>query len=177
MLKRIKGLLVVPAMMLGFAGAAFASPFDKPPDTYAAALNEVFRRTGSDLRLELDLCSTAQQAACRFSSQRLAIIVEATEDRSGIGRIVIAADLLRDHPATLPHIPVIDALITLTATMVVFDPDLPDDRRDGLVASLAESVHSIGQGAGSGVAADYVIALEQKSTALLVITMRPKPKS
>jgi hypothetical protein len=177
MLKRIKGLVVIPALMLGFAGAAFASPFDKPPDTYAAALNEVFQKTGSDLRLELDLCSTAQHAVCQFTTQRLAVMVEATDDGSGIGRIVIAADLLRDHPATLPHIPVIDALITLTATMVIFDPDLPHDRRDGLVAALAEAAHSIGQGAGSGIAADYVIALEQKSTALLVITMRPKPKS
>jgi hypothetical protein len=177
MAKRIKGLLVVPALMAGFAGAAFASPFDRPPDTYAAALNDVFQRTGSDLRLELDLCSTEQQAKCRYSTRRVAVIVEATEDKSGIGMIAIAADLLRDHPATLPHIPVIDALITLTATMVVFDPDLLDDRRDGLVASLAEAVHSMGQGAGSGIAADYVIVLEQKSSALLLITMRPKPKS
>jgi hypothetical protein len=176
MVKRIKGILV-PVLVFGLAGMAFASPFDKSPDTYAVVLNEVLQQAGSDLRFELDRCITAPRALCQYSTQRVAVIVEATEDRSGIGGIVIAADLLRDHPATLPHVPVIDALITLTATMVVFDPELPGDRREGIVASLAEAVHGTGEGSGSGIAADYVITLNQTSTALLVITMRPKRRS
>jgi hypothetical protein len=176
MIGPIKAFLV-PIWVLGLAGIALASPFDKPSETYATMLNEVLRQSGSDLRFELDRCTMAPTPMCQYSTQRVAVIVEATEDRSGIGRIVIAADLLRDHPSTLPHVPVIDALITLTATMVVFDPELPGDRRDGIVAALAEAVHGTGEGSGSGIAADYVITLDQASTTLLVITMRPKPKS
>jgi hypothetical protein len=172
---RITGFPVALALMLGSAELASAGPFDRPLKTYGLVINEILRQAGSDLRFQLDRCSTAHQAVCRFSSLHVAVVVEGQKGPASISRIVIATDLLRDHPTTPPHVAVIDTLITLTATMMIFDPDLPDDQRDGLVSTLAEAAHSAGQGEGSGIAADYVIALEQNVTTLLVIAMAPKP--
>jgi hypothetical protein len=137
-------------------------------------VNEIFRQIGSDLRFTLDRCSAKPEVRCRFSSRRLAVVVQGQEAPPHLERIIIAADLLQDHPAIMPDAVVSEALITLGATMMTFDPALPRERRDELIVSLAEAVHRTGEGRGTGIAADYTLALQQDASSLLVIMVTPK---
>jgi hypothetical protein len=174
MYKRVKGLPAALVLMLGFAGAASSGPFDRPLETYGPALNEILQQAGSELRFRLDRCDGVSLTKCRFSSSKVLVSVEGSPMQDGIGRIIIAVDLLRDHPTTLPHMAVVEALVVLTATMMTFDPEVPRVQRDGLVSSLVEAAHGVGHGKGSGISADYLVALEQTGTTLLVITVAPK---
>ena len=162
-------------LAFGFAGFASAANFNRPADTYGPVVNDILQQAGADLRFRLDRCSAMPDLRCRFSSQRVAVVVQGQEAPPRIGRIIIATDLLQDHPRGLPHEAVTDALITLGATMMAFDPQLQREQRDQLISALAEGVHSSGQSEGSGVDADYVVALHQTASTLLVITVAPKP--
>lgn len=175
MKKRIaSAMMLMLGFGLGLAAFASANPFDRPADSYGTAVNDVFQQIGSDLRLKLDRCSAKPDLRCRFSSQRLAVVVQGQETPPQIDRIIIAADLLQDHPATMPDLVVSEALIALGATMITFDPGLQQERRDALIVALAEAVHKTGEGRGSGAAADYAVALQQAATSLLVIIVTPK---
>lgn len=170
------GFSLTLALVLGIGERASAGPFDRPTTSYGSAVNGALEQAGSELRFRLERCGAVPQSECHYSSPRVAIIVLGGEEPTHIGRIIIAADILKDHPTTLPHVVVLDALITLAATMVIFDPDLIAERRNGVVASLAESVHSTGHGEASGIAADYGIELREAASTLLVITAMPKAK-
>lgn len=165
------GLSLTLALIFGSGGGVSAGPFDRAAASYGPALNEALERAGSELRFDLERCETAPLWECRFSSTHIAVVVAGGRHQTGIAKITIAADL----PAALPHAAVLDALIALTATMIVFDPDLPPEQRNGMVSSLAESVHHAGHGEEHGIAADYDIGLHRTTGTLLVITATPKP--
>ena len=169
------GLSLALALICVPGVGAPAGPFDRSAISYGPALNEALERAGSGLRFDLERCGTGPQWECRFSSSRVSIIVDGGRLQTGIGKITIAADIPKDVPTALPDAVVLDALIALTATMSVLDPDLPPDRRNGMVLSLLESVHGTGYGAERGIAADYEIGLHREATTLLVITATPKP--
>jgi len=168
------GLSLTLALALDSGGGASAGPFDRAAISYGAAINRALEEAGSDLRFTLDRCETVPQWECHFSSPGIAIVVHGGEQQTSIGRITIAADILKGHPTTLPHMVVLDALIALTATMIVFDPDLPPAQRNGMVSSLAASVHRTGHGEERGIAADYGIGLHEAASTLLVITATPR---
>jgi hypothetical protein len=170
------GFSLILALVVGFGERASADPFDRPATSYGSAVNDALEQAGSELRFRLDRCGVVTPSACHYSSPRVAIVVLGGEEPRHIGRIIIAADILKDHPAIPPDVVVLDALITLTATMIIFDPDLAADRRNGMVASLAQSVHDAGHGEASGIRADYGIELRETAGALLVITAVPKAK-
>jgi hypothetical protein len=176
MRKRVRGIPAFLVLTIGLAEAAVSDPFSKPLETYGPMLNGVLERVGSDLRFNPGTCHGASHPTCRFSSSRVVVSVEGRAGQGGISSIVIAADLLREHPAALPHVAVIDAVVTLTATMMHYDPEMPRRQRDMLVSGLLEAAHGLGQGKGSGIAADYSMALDQAGTTLLVITVAPKAR-
>ncbi|MEZ0170804.1 hypothetical protein [Microvirga sp. TS319] len=162
---------------LGLKGLALADPFTKAPSDYGTAINDVLAKTGSELRFHSQQCGDTPSAWCRFSSTHVEILVIGRDHRPSdvqIAKIVLAADILKGHPAIQPHVIVADAFIALTATMVVFDPDLPADRRSAMVSRLVAEVHRSGHGEDSGCAADYVIDLRQDASTLLVMNVVPK---
>lgn len=167
---------------LGLNGLALADPFTRAPSDYGMAVNDVLAKTGSELRFEAKQCGNTPSADpspewCRFSSARVEILVIGRDHRPSdgqIARIVLAADILKGHPAIQPHVIVTDAFVALTATMIVFDPDLPADRRSAMVSRLVADVHTSGHGEDSGCAADYMIDLRQEASTMLVMNVIPK---
>ncbi|WP_414470919.1 hypothetical protein [Microvirga sp. M2] len=167
---------------LGSTGLAQADPFSRAPGDYGTAVNGVLEKTGSDLRFNAKQCgdtpsSDPPSAWCLFSSIHVEVLVIGRDRQPSdvrIARIVLAADILKGHPAVQPHVIVTDAFTALTATMIVFDPDLPADRRSAMVSRLVAEVHRSGHGEDSGCAADYVIDLRQQASTLLVMKVIPK---
>ncbi|WP_114949032.1 hypothetical protein [Microvirga calopogonii] len=160
----------------GLTEPALADPFTRAPGDYGTIVNNVLTRAGTELRLDLKRCEDAPSIRCRFSSGYVDILVEGRDQsrEMQIERIIIAADILKNHPAVQPHVIVTDAFIALTATMMVFDPDLPPDRRSAMVSRLVTAVHASGHGEDSGIAADYVVDLHQGVSTWLVMNVTPK---
>jgi hypothetical protein len=157
-----------------FAEFTSAGPFEKSPTAYAPEVNSHLEQARSDLRFQLDRCNSLRRLKCRYSSPRVTVDVHGRDRPPNISRIIIEADLLRDDPKTAPDAAVSDALITLVATMTIFDPVLQSDQREALVSSLTNSVLTNRQSQGNGIDAHYSSAFDQAADGLFVILITPK---
>ena len=165
-------------MALGFtlilAEFASAGSFDRPPAAYGPLVNESLQEAGSGIHFRLERCSAVPQPNCRFVSPRVWVVVEGRGKPPSIDSIVIAADLLRDDPATAPDAILSDALMVLAATIVTFDPGLRLSQRETLASSLADATLSVGHGEGDGIDAHYTGVFDQGADGLFVITVARK---
>jgi hypothetical protein len=158
---------------LVFSAPAAAGSFDVSPRDYGAVINEVLKEIGAEFRLEGGTCATPSRLACRFSSGSVTAVVIGDETPPHTSKIVIEADLMRDTPGAEPFVVVAESVLVLGASMVVFDRDLPPDRRARLASDLTVAALETGAGEGDGVAAHYWLTFDRDATGVLVIVIRP----
>jgi hypothetical protein len=165
--------LALSAIVLGIALArpefAYASPFDMPPAEYAQSINRTLQQEGSDLHFMLAGCTAPNRLECRFVSSPIEVVVKGRKKPSRIDLVIITTDLLRDDPVTPPDHALVDAFMTLAATMIVFDPMLRPQQRETLTTSLTDAVLSTGHGERAGIDARYSATFDEGANGLLVI--------
>jgi hypothetical protein len=169
-----KGFTFVAVLAwLTLSGPARAGSFDVSPRHYGAIINETLKQVGAEFRFEAAACATTTRLACHFSSGLVTALVTGDTTPPHINRIVIEADLMRDSPGAEPLVVLADSVLVFGASMVVFDRDLPPERRAQLASDLTVAALETGAAEGEGVAAHYWLTFDQGSSGVLVIVISP----
>ena len=158
---------------LMFAGSALANPFELLPPQYGALANHALDQVGSDLRFRPEACGAGARVECRFSSESVSVWVEGRINPPRTRKIIIEADLFRDMPGADPLAVVANSVLALGATMVIFDPDLPVERRVQLLSDLAATALEEGASEGEGINARYSLTFDEAATGKLMIAVTP----
>ena len=154
---------------LMFAGSALANPFELLPPQYGALANHALDQVGSDLRFRPEACGAGAGVECRFSSESVSVQGRINPPRTR--KIIIEADLFRDMPSADPLAVVANSVLALGATMVIFDPDLPVERRVQLLSDLAATALEEGASEGEGIDARYSLTFDQAASGKLMIAV------
>ena len=156
---------------LMFAGSALANPFELLPPQYGALANHALDQVGSDLRFRPEACGAGARVECRFSSESVSVWVEGRINPPRTRKIIIEADLFRDMPGADPLAVVANSVLALGATMVIFDPDLPVERRVQLLSDLAATALEEGASEGEGIDARYSLTFDEAASGKLMIAV------
>ena len=156
---------------LMFAGSALANPFELLPSQYGALANHALGQVGSDLRFGPEACGAGARVECRFSSERVSVWVEGRINPPRTRKIIIEAELFRDMPGADPLAVVANSVLALGATMVIFDPDLPVERRVQLLSDLAATALEEGASEGEGIDARYSLTFDEAASGKLMIAV------
>ena len=156
---------------LMFAGSALANPFELLPPQYGALANHALDQVGSDLRFRPEACGAGARVECRFSSESVSVWVEGRINPPRTRKIIIEADLFRDMPSADPLAVVANSVLALGATMVIFDPDLPVERRVQLLSDLTETALEGGESEGEGINARYSLTFDEAASGKLMIAV------
>jgi hypothetical protein len=156
-----------------FAGSALAGSFEVSPRQYGSLANRVLRQVGANLRFRIEKCDSGAVIECRFTSGNVVVRVQGTEGPRRTGRVLIEADLLRDKPGAGPLVTVADCVLTLGATMVIFDPQLAAEPRARLLSELTTSALDTGKSEDNGVDARYSLVFDEAASGILSITVTP----
>jgi hypothetical protein len=89
MRRRSTTFLADIALTLTVAGPVLAGPFDRPARQYDSPVNHILQHVGSDVRLQFQGCLTSPSVQCRFSSERVAVLVHERESPPRIEKIAI----------------------------------------------------------------------------------------
>ena len=160
------------ALALASVEPGVAGPFDRSPRQYDAPVNRVLRQVGSDFRLQLERCNRSRSLQCRFSSPHVVVLVWGGADPPRIETITLSADLSRDDTTAEPLAAVTDLVLVFGATVVIFDPDLPPDRRVQLLSDTIEVALTTGASEENGRDAHFA-SLFNEADGLFVIVITP----
>jgi hypothetical protein len=171
-----RGTAIPIALALALASVepVRAGPFDRSPRQYDAPVNRVLQQVGSDFRLQLERCDPSPRFRCRFSSPHVAALVWGRADPPHIEKITLSADLFRDDTTTDPLAAVTDLVLVFGATVVIFDPYLPPDRRVQLLSDTIELALTTGASEEVGREAHFALLFDEAADGLFVIVITPK---
>ena len=159
------------SLLLG--GPALADLFGVSPYQYGLLVNEALKQVGSDIRLHRNNCMERSSVECRFSSDRIVVLVQGQTHPPQTSRVVIEADLMQDEAGASPIQMVADCVLMLGATMMVVDPQLPAVRRVQLLSDLITEVLDTGWSENEGVNARYTLVFDEAASGMLNITVTP----
>ena len=91
-----------------------------------------------------------------------------------IEKITLSADLFRDDTTTNPLAAVTDLVLVFGATVVIFDPSLPPDRRVQLLSDTIEIALTTGASEEDGREAHFALVFDEAANGLFVIVITPK---
>ena len=170
---RDAAIFIALALALASSEPALAGPFDRSPRQYDALVNRVLRQVGSDFRLQLERCDPSPSFQCRFSSPHVAVLIWGRADPPHIEKIILSADLFRDDATTDPLAAVTDLVLVFGATVVIFDPSLPPDRRVQLLSDTIEIALTTGASEEDGREAHFALVFDEAADGLFVIVITP----
>jgi hypothetical protein len=155
------------------SGPALADLVGVSPYQYGLLVNEALKQVGSEIRLHRNNCMERSSFECRFSSDRIVVLVQGQIHPPQTSRVVIEADLMQDEVGASPIQMVADCVLMLGATMVVVDPQLPAVRRVQLLSDLITEVLDTGSSENEGVNARYTLVFDEAASGMLSITVTP----
>ena len=164
---------VVFLTSLLLSGPALADLFGVSPYQYGLVVNEALKQVGSDIRLHRNSCMERSSVECRYSSDRIVVLVQGQTNPPQTSRVFIEADLMQDEAGASPIQMVADCVLMLGATMVVVDPQLPAVRRVQLLSDLITEVLDTGSSENEGVNARYTLVFDEAASGMLHITVTP----
>lgn len=156
-----------------FANSALAEPFEVSPRVYGSSVNRALMQIGSGLRLQFEKCETGPGAECRFSSERLTVLTLGADTPPRTDTIVIEADLFQDKADTGRLSALADCVLTVRATMMIFDPDVPAARRTRLLSDMTAEALDLGKSKGEGIDARYSLIFDEATDGRLSIAVTP----
>lgn len=165
------GTVVLAGVMV--AGHALAGPFEVSPRGYGSLINRALAQVRSDLRFQFEKCEMGSRLACNFSSERVRVLVQGRVGPPQTGNIIIGADLLREKPDAERLAALSDCMLTLRATMMIFDPNVSAERRNQLLSKMTAAALDTGEGKDEGADARYSLIFDEATSGRLSITVIP----
>lgn len=161
------------AVLLGLSEPASSDTFEHPPHRYGELANRALMRVGADFRFRLESCSGNEVVECRFSARHVTALVQGGQQPPHTAKIVIESDILQEKPGADPASMITDLVLAFGATMVVFDPQLPAERRVQLLSDLTNTALSAGRSEASGRNARYSIIFDETAGGSIKVTAVP----
>lgn len=142
------------------ASQAAAGAFESPPQRYEETVNAALQQVGTDLRVRQTSCVVSSR--CRYAARQVDLEVVGPPDRPVTERIMIAATFRQGDDAAAAGL-IDDTLTVLGATMVVYDPRMPADRRSDILLDLGEAALSIGEAHRDSADVHYALSFDNVS--------------
>ena len=171
MCRILPGAVLLAGFLL--CGPALAGPFDVSPYRYGPLVNKALSQAGSEVRFHRIRCMERSRVECRFSSERIAVLVEGQASPPRTSRVSIEADLMQDKAGAGPLQMVADSVLPLGATMAVLDPALAATRRVQLLSDLMTEVLDTGRSEDEGAGARYTLVFDEAASGVLAVTVTP----